>query len=204
MVRSTSIPPWPRHSPISSSWRSTPSTTATDARRAPSHACCWYTTGLPWMAWSRWTRTSTSSAVTTSPRSVPRWAPRTPADTTRHRSSRITYARSWVRRSTCSHESKGRPSCCASCATGSPRMCCFRSLPTGSSTRGSMARSVRVTTARSRGAPDQVRRAIAHALRAGYLTVSGETSSRRYTAGPKLQAVQPVAVTSRIADGGTR
>lgn len=36
------------------------------------------------------------------------------------------------------------------------------------------------------------------AVRAGYLTVSGETTSRRYSAGSKLLAVQPVPVAARI------
>lgn len=40
-------------------------------------------------------------------------------------------------------------------------------------------------------------RDLAQAVRAGYLTVSGETTSRRYSAGPKLQAVQPVPVVER-------
>jgi len=40
-------------------------------------------------------------------------------------------------------------------------------------------------------------RDLAQAVRAGYLTVRGETKSRRYSAGPKLQAVQPVPVTDR-------
>lgn len=40
-------------------------------------------------------------------------------------------------------------------------------------------------------------RDLAQAVRAGYLTVSGETKSRRYSAGPKLQAVQPLPVTKR-------
>jgi Fic family protein len=40
-------------------------------------------------------------------------------------------------------------------------------------------------------------RDLAQAVRAGYLTVSGETKSRRYGAGPKLQAVQPMPVTQR-------
>jgi len=34
-------------------------------------------------------------------------------------------------------------------------------------------------------------------VRAGYLTATGETKSRRYSAGPKLQAVQPVPVSER-------
>lgn len=40
-------------------------------------------------------------------------------------------------------------------------------------------------------------RDLAQAVRAGYLTVSGETKSRRYSAGPKLQAVRPMPVTRR-------
>ncbi len=40
-------------------------------------------------------------------------------------------------------------------------------------------------------------RDLARAVRAGYLTVTGETRARRYGAGPKLQAVQPVPVTQR-------
>jgi Fic family protein len=40
-------------------------------------------------------------------------------------------------------------------------------------------------------------RDLQHAVRAGYLTVSGETKSRRYSAGPKLNAVRPMAVTRR-------
>jgi cell filamentation protein, protein adenylyltransferase len=42
-------------------------------------------------------------------------------------------------------------------------------------------------------------RDLAQAVRAGYLTVSGETQARRYSIGPKLQAVQPVAVTGRAS-----
>lgn len=40
-------------------------------------------------------------------------------------------------------------------------------------------------------------RDLAQAVRAGYLTATGETRSRRYSAGPKLQAVQPVQVSER-------
>lgn len=40
-------------------------------------------------------------------------------------------------------------------------------------------------------------RDLAQATRAGYLTVTGETRSRRYRAGPKLEAVRPVPVTER-------
>ena len=40
-------------------------------------------------------------------------------------------------------------------------------------------------------------RDLAQAVLAGYLTVSGETKSRRYSAGPKLQAVRPMLVTLR-------
>jgi Fic family protein len=40
-------------------------------------------------------------------------------------------------------------------------------------------------------------RDLAQAVRTGYLTVSGETSSRRYAMGPKLRAVQPVPVVER-------
>lgn len=40
-------------------------------------------------------------------------------------------------------------------------------------------------------------RDLAQAVRAGYLTATGETKSRRYSAGPKLQAVQPVPVSER-------
>jgi hypothetical protein len=40
-------------------------------------------------------------------------------------------------------------------------------------------------------------RDLAQAVRTGYLTVSGETSSRRYAAGPKLRAVLPVQVVAR-------
>ncbi len=42
-------------------------------------------------------------------------------------------------------------------------------------------------------------RDLGRAVRAGYLTASGETKSRRYSAGPKLVAVQPVTVTARVA-----
>ena len=42
-------------------------------------------------------------------------------------------------------------------------------------------------------------RDLAQAVRAGYLVAAGETSSRRYRAGLKLQAVQPVLVTPRSA-----
>ena len=42
-------------------------------------------------------------------------------------------------------------------------------------------------------------RDLAQAVRAGYLVPAGETSSRRYLAGPKLRAVQPVSVTPRSA-----
>lgn len=42
-------------------------------------------------------------------------------------------------------------------------------------------------------------RDLAQAVRAGYLTVSGETKSRRYSAGPKLQAVRPMPVTQRAS-----
>jgi Fic family protein len=40
-------------------------------------------------------------------------------------------------------------------------------------------------------------RDLTQAVHAGYLVVSGETKSRRYSAGPKLLAVQPVPVTVR-------
>jgi Fic family protein len=40
-------------------------------------------------------------------------------------------------------------------------------------------------------------RDLAQAVRSGYLTVTGETSSRRYAMGPKLRAVQPVPVVER-------
>ncbi len=40
-------------------------------------------------------------------------------------------------------------------------------------------------------------RDLAQAVRAGYLTATGETKSRRYSVGPKLQAVQPVPVSAR-------
>ncbi|MGH2451424.1 MAG: Fic family protein [Candidatus Limnocylindria bacterium] len=40
-------------------------------------------------------------------------------------------------------------------------------------------------------------RDLAQAVRSGYLVATGETSSRRYAAGPKLQAVQPVPVAPR-------
>ncbi|HEX9268535.1 MAG TPA: Fic family protein [Candidatus Limnocylindria bacterium] len=40
-------------------------------------------------------------------------------------------------------------------------------------------------------------RDLAQAVRAGYLTASGETKSRRYSAGPKLQAVRSVPVSAR-------
>lgn len=40
-------------------------------------------------------------------------------------------------------------------------------------------------------------RDLAQAVGAGYLTATGETTSRRYLAAAKLQAVQPVAVTPR-------
>jgi penicillin amidase len=40
-------------------------------------------------------------------------------------------------------------------------------------------------------------RDLAQAMRAGYLTVAGETKSRRYSVGPKLQAVQPLPVSNR-------
>lgn len=40
-------------------------------------------------------------------------------------------------------------------------------------------------------------RDLAHAVRAGYLTATGETKSRRYSVGPKLQAVRPVPVSER-------
>lgn len=42
-------------------------------------------------------------------------------------------------------------------------------------------------------------RDLARGVQAGYLIASGETSSRRYAAGPKLQAVQPVPVAPRRA-----
>lgn len=59
--------------------------------------------------------------------------------------------------------------------------------------------SIRPTDYRAitgRTAPSATRD-LAQALRAGYLTVSGETKSRRYSAGAKLQTVQPVPVTER-------
>ncbi len=37
------------------------------------------------------------------------------------------------------------------------------------------------------------------AVKTGYLTASGETSSRRYLTGPKLRAVQPVPITPRVS-----
>lgn len=40
-------------------------------------------------------------------------------------------------------------------------------------------------------------RDLASAVKAGYLTVTGETRSRRYVAGPRLQAVRPVPLTAR-------
>lgn len=40
-------------------------------------------------------------------------------------------------------------------------------------------------------------RDLAHAVRLGYLVASGETKSRRYAAGPKLQEVQPIPVAPR-------
>lgn len=40
-------------------------------------------------------------------------------------------------------------------------------------------------------------RDLSEAVRAGFLIVSGETRSRRYVAGPRLQAVRPVPVTQR-------
>jgi len=42
-------------------------------------------------------------------------------------------------------------------------------------------------------------RDLSEAVRADYLTATGETSSRRYLAGPKLRAVQTVPVTPRVS-----
>lgn len=47
-------------------------------------------------------------------------------------------------------------------------------------------------------------RDLAQAVRAGYLSVSGETRSRRYSAGPKLQAVRPMPVTRRAPSSTDR
>src|SRR2546428_10972592 len=50
-------------------------------------------------------------------------------------------------------------------------------------------------TARSRDGPARAQHATSRRRSARYLVAAGETSSRRYRAGPKLQAVQPVPVT---------
>jgi len=42
-------------------------------------------------------------------------------------------------------------------------------------------------------------RDLSAAVKAGYLTASGETSSRRYLTGPKLRAVQAIPVTPRVS-----